>query len=77
MTEAYNWKEDAFLRTKLADTAPAPEAVKGKKFDKQITFVIKQKRGPVLRKSAPIWAKEIQESILNNDPNVDRYFIEE
>lgn len=77
MKAAYNWKDDPFLRVHLAETARAPEAVKGKKFEKQITFVIKQKYGPVLRKTAPLWAKEAVENGLNNDPNVDRYFIEE
>lgn len=74
---AYNWTDDTFLRVHLADCATAPVAVSRKKFDPQITFVIKQHHGPVLRKKAPAWAQGIVENMLNRDPNVDRYFVEE
>lgn len=72
-----NWKDDDFLRVKLADTAPAPIAVKKPKFDKKIIFVVKPKHGAVYRKICPEFAKDIVEKIIINDKNTDRYFIEE
>lgn len=74
---SYNYKDDAFLRVKLADTATAPVAVKSKNFDKQITFVVKPKRGLVYRKTCPEYAKDIVKKIIEDDPNTERYFIED
>ena len=75
--EKANWKEDDFLRVHLADTASAPIAVKSPKFEKQITFVVKPKRGQVYRKKCPEFVKDTVKSIIENDENTDRYFIEE
>ena len=72
-----DWKNDDFLRMKLSDRAPSPKAVKDKKFDRQITFVVKPKSGMVYRKSCPEWAKETVEKIISSDANTDRYIIEE
>lgn len=77
MTNNYDWKDDVFLRTHLADTTSAPIAVKSPKFDKQITFVVKPNRGMVYRKTCPEWAKDIVINQLDTDANVNRYFIEE
>lgn len=72
-----NWRDDTFLRVHLADTATAPIALKGRKFDKQVTFVVKPKSGQVYRKSCPEFAKDIVETIIKNDENTSRYFLEE
>ena len=72
-----NWKDDDFLRVKLADTAPAPVAVKGRTFERQITFIVKPKRGQVYRKKCPEFAKDTVINLIEKDENTDRYFIEE
>lgn len=72
-----NWKNDDFLRLRLADTATSPIALKGPKFEKQITFVVKPKRGQVYRRSCPEFAKDIVEEIIKTDENTSRYFLEE
>lgn len=72
--EKANWKDDVFLRTLLADKSKEP-TIKGTRFDKQITYVIKPKRGLVYRKTCPEWARNVVEGMLNNDKNVSRFFI--
>jgi len=71
-----DWKDDAFLRTRLADTAAAPKAVKEKHFEKQITFVIKPKDGLVYRKTCPAWTAETVRKMLEKDESVERFFEE-
>ena len=80
--ERTDWRTDDFLRVHLADTASAPKALTGPKFDKQITFIVKLKHFPahgpsVYRKKAPAWAADVIKNMLDNDPEVQRYFIEE
>lgn len=70
-----NWKDDDFLKVKLADTSPAPKAIKEKTFDKTVTFVVKPKYGQVYRKTCPEFAKDIVENIIINDENTSRYFL--
>lgn len=77
MANNFDWKNDVFLRTHLADTATAPIAVRAPKFDKQITFVVKPYHGLVYRKTCPEWAKDIVAKQLDTDTDVNRYFIEE
>lgn len=75
--DKYNWREDPYLRTALADTASAPVAVKDKKFEEQVTFVVKPVHGLVYRKTCPAWAVDTVKGLLDADENVSRYFIEE
>lgn len=74
MNDKADWQDDTFLRTRLADTAAAPKAVKKKHFEKQITFVIKPKNGLVYRKTCPAWAVETVRKILEKDKSVERFF---
>lgn len=71
-----NWKDDAFLRTHLADTASVPKAVKEKRFEKTVTFVVKPKHGQVYRKTCPAWTAETVRTMLEKDESVERFFEE-
>lgn len=75
--EKANWKNDDFLRVYLADTATAPIAVKERKFEKKVTFIVKPKYGQVFRKTCPNFAKDVVEMMIKNDENTNRYFIED
>ena len=80
--EKFDFMDDPFWRGNLGKSGTAPK-IPNKKFEKNITFVVKLKhcdpehKYTVYRRLAPEWAKDIVSNMLDNDNNVDRYFIEE
>lgn len=75
--EKYDWKSDPELRVWLMDSAPAPRAVTGPKFDTMYRFVIRRKNDTEIKNFVPEWGLQIVCGILNNDETVIDYFYEQ
>lgn len=72
--EKYDWKKDLELRILLMDSAPAPVAVKGPKFDSQYKFFIKTEHGVTTKSFVPDWALPVVCRMLDSDKTVQSYW---
>lgn len=75
--EKYDWKSDPELRVWLMDSAPAPKAVTGPKFDPLYRFVIRKKNDIEIKNFVPEWGLPIVCNILDNDKTMIDYFYEQ